>query len=134
MAKFKLDFNLEAWVRNLEVEADNEDDALNELYKMSISEIIEKGYVNDYSTNDIDVEVISKSYEIEVTIKKWNDKYLDNEDDVELAKYDSLPDVANITLEDLSGNESLEVAIEDELEYEFDFRPEDYTFKILREF
>lgn len=134
MAKFKLDFNLEAWVRSLEVEADNEDDALAELYKMSISEIIEKGYVNDYSTNDVDVEVISKSYEIEVIIKKWNDKYLDNEDDVELAKYDSLPEVANITLEDLSGNESLEVAIEDELEYEFDFRPEDYTFKILREF
>lgn len=134
MAKFKLDFNLEAWVRSLEVEAENEEEAINELYKMSVEDIIKQGYVQTHETKDIDVEVVSKSYEVEITIEKWDDKYLDEEDEVEVAKYESLPEVTRLTLEDVEEGKLLEVVIEDELEYEFEFTPADYTFKILREF
>lgn len=134
MAKFKLDFVLEAWVRNLEIEADNEEDAVNKLYKMDIEEIIKKGYVDESESKNIDVEVISKSYEVEVTVNKWSDKYLDKEDEVEVAKYDSLPKTVKLILEDVPEDQSLELTVVEELEFEYEFEPEEYAIKILSEF
>lgn len=134
MAKFKLDFNLEAWIRGLEIEAENKEEAINELYKMSIEDIIDEGYVSNFNSTDIDVEVVSKNYEVEVTIEKWDDFYLDKEDEVEVTKFDSLPKTVKLTLEDVPESQLLDEAIEDELEYDYDFSPAKYTFKILREF
>ena len=101
MKKYKLDFLLEAWVRNLEIEADSEEDAINKLHRMDIEEIIKKGYVDESDSKNIDVEVISKSYEVEVTINKWSDTYLDREYEVEVVKYDSLPKTVKLILEDI---------------------------------
>lgn len=134
MKKYKLDFVLEAWVRNLEIEADSEEDAINKLHRMDIEEIIKKGYVDESDSKNIDVEVISKSYEVEVTINKWSDTYLDREDEVEVVKYDSLPKTVKLILEDIPEDQSLELTVVEELEFEYEFEPEEYVIKILSEF
>lgn len=134
MAKFKLDFSLDAWIRNLEIEADSEEEAINELYKMSIETIMSEGYVDEFETKNIDVTTISKSYKVEVTIEEWDGDDVDTEDTVEVAKYESLPSVVTITLDDVRVDDLLETAIEEELEYEFDFTPKKYVVKVLAEY
>lgn len=56
MPKYIFDFNLEAWVRGVEIEADNHDEAINKLLKKDVSELIELGYVHDSDLSDIDYE------------------------------------------------------------------------------
>jgi len=134
MAKFKLDFSLDAWIRNLEVEAESEEEAINELYKMSIETIMSEGYVKDFETKNIDVEVISKSYKVEVTVEEWDGADVDTEDSVEVARFESLPSVVTLTLDDIKPDAVLDDAIEEELEYEFDFTPKKYVVKVLQEY
>lgn len=56
MPKYIFDFNLEAWVRGVEIEADNYDEAINKLLKKDVSELIDLGYVHDSDLSDIDYE------------------------------------------------------------------------------
>lgn len=62
MAKYLFDFNLQAWIRFLEIEADSYEEAVNKLLKKDVSELIELGSVQDSDLNDIDVEVLEADY------------------------------------------------------------------------
>ena len=55
--KITFDFNLSAWVRDLEIEADNLEQAKEKLFDMSISDLIGEGYVSDFEIEDLDYEV-----------------------------------------------------------------------------
>lgn len=57
MKKFTFDINIEAWIRYIEIEAENYDEALEELYSMSLSELAEEGNVKDTEITDVDCEV-----------------------------------------------------------------------------
>lgn len=67
MKTFRLDFCLEAWVNNLEIEAENEKEAIEKLKNMTLSEIAENGSEKQTDIKDnIDCEVVEAEYEIEV--------------------------------------------------------------------
>lgn len=56
MPTYTFDFNLEAWVRRLEIEADSYEEAFNKLNSLSLGDIASKGYCEDTSIKDIDYE------------------------------------------------------------------------------
>lgn len=56
MKKFTFDFDLDLWIRNLEIIADDKEKAKEEFLKMSVEDLIEEGYVKDYTIKDLDIE------------------------------------------------------------------------------
>lgn len=79
----KFNFNLEAWIEGVEIEADSEEEAKEKLYRMNAQELIEAGYVNTSDVDDVESEVIEKTlrvraFDIEYDIEE--DDYEDKED------------------------------------------------------
>lgn len=88
----KFNFNLEAWIEGVEIEADSEEEAKEKLYRMNAQELIEAGYVNTSDVNDVEGEVIEKTlrvraFDIEYDIEE--DDYEDKEDYIKIIN--SLP-------------------------------------------
>jgi hypothetical protein len=77
--KFRFNFNLEVWVDGIEIEAKSEEEAIEQLYKMSVKEYLEEGYDRDSDISDIDSEVIEKS----IKVKAYDIEYDIEEDDYE---------------------------------------------------
>ena len=65
MPKYELDFDLDLWIRNLQIEADSPEEAKEKLCSMSISDIIDEGYVKDYKISTIDIYLSSDDEEEE---------------------------------------------------------------------
>jgi hypothetical protein len=134
MAKYKLNFLLQAWITNLEIEASNEEEALNTLYKMDMDEIINKGYVKEIETSDEDLELVAAGYEILVEVEEWGSDYLDMDDEEAVAKFEKLPRQFTINLDEVYETDLLETAIEDEIESNYFYIPENYTYKIIKKY
>ena len=88
----KFNFNLEAWIEGVEIEADSEEEAKEKLYRMNAQELIEAGYVNTSDVDDIEGEVIEKTlrvraFDIEYDIEE--DDYEDKEEYIQIIN--SLP-------------------------------------------
>lgn len=88
----KFNFNLEAWIEGVEIEADSEEEAKEKLYRMNAQELIEAGYVSTSDVNDVEGEVIEKTlrvraFDIEYDIEE--DDYEDKEDYIKIIN--SLP-------------------------------------------
>lgn len=88
----KFNFNLEAWIEGVEIEADSEEEAKEKLYRMNAQELIEAGYVNTSDVDDVESEVIEKTlrvraFDIEYDIEE--DDYDDKEEYIQIIN--SLP-------------------------------------------
>lgn len=88
----KFNFNLEAWIEGVEIEADSEEEAKEKLYRMNAQELIEAGYVNTSDVDDVESEVIEKTlrvraFDIEYDIEE--DDYEDKEEYIKIIN--SLP-------------------------------------------
>ena len=88
----KFNFNLEAWIEGVEIEADSEEEAKDKLYIMNAQELIEAGYVNTSDVDDVEGEVIEKTlrvraFDIEYDIEE--DDYDDKEEYIQIIN--SLP-------------------------------------------
>lgn len=57
MPKYVFDFNLSAWITNLEIDADSYEEAVEKLGRMSAYDIVDEGYVKNIGVSDIDCEV-----------------------------------------------------------------------------
>lgn len=57
MPKYTFDFNLEAWVAGVEIEADSYEEALEELHKKTAEELLEEGYIKESDISSIDCDV-----------------------------------------------------------------------------
>ena len=58
--KVKFNFNLNAWIQDVEIEADSIEEAENKLYRMDVQELIEAGYINTSDLDDVEGEVIEE--------------------------------------------------------------------------
>jgi len=56
MKTFTFDFSVDAWIRNVEIDADSYDEALEEFRLMSLEKLIDNGQVKDFSVSNVDVE------------------------------------------------------------------------------
>ena len=77
--RVKFNFNLEAWIEGVEIEADSEEEAKEKLYRMNAQELIEAGYVNTSDVNDVEGEVIEKT----LKVRAFDIEYDIEEDDYE---------------------------------------------------
>lgn len=54
---YNFDFSIDAWIQNLEIQADSFEEAKEMLLDKRLSELIEEGYVKDYEIRDLEYTV-----------------------------------------------------------------------------
>ena len=65
--RVKFDFNVSAWLNEVEIDANSIDEAKEELRKMSLLDLVRDAQVKQLDITDLDVEVVDSDYEVEVT-------------------------------------------------------------------
>ena len=131
--KVRFNFNLSTWMRYVEVEGDSYDDALNNLYKMTLAELIEAGMDDETSISDVEGEILErtlkvKAYDIEYDIEE--DDYEDPEEYNRIIN--SLP--TEMTLEvTLEADQDEDEVIADEITYKTDWLVNNFKYIILGE-
>lgn len=131
--KVLFDFNLNAWIKGIEVDADSYEDAVAKLHGMSFEELVELGYSKEFKLDDVDGYVIEKT----VKVKAYDIEYSIEEED-----YDS-PDEYTQIVNALPSELVLEVVVEpddnledliaDEITYKTNWLVEHFSFMILEE-
>jgi hypothetical protein len=128
-----LNFNLEAWVKSLNVEAASEEDAIKKLMSMSLGEIIEEGAVVDSTLKITDIDTEVKEYDLVVSVS--NIVYdLDPEImDVSVIEYlkGFLPTARTFTLSGVSSDDEIEDLIRDEIFGETDYEAATFDYEVL---
>lgn len=112
--KFKFDFSVDAWIQDVVIDAATKEEAIGKLTRMSLIEIIEEGYVKDFSIprEDLDVEITERA----VVTKVYNIQY-DPEDVAEEGlDLEDLPKETEIEFDYVRVDEDLEDLIQDELD------------------
>lgn len=131
--KVLFDFNLNAWIKGIEVDADSYDDAVAKLHGMSFEELVELGYSKEFKLEDVDGSVVEKT----IKVKAYDIEYSIEEED-----YDSPDDYTQIVnalpselvLEILvEPDDDLEELIADEITYKTNWLVEHFSFMILEE-
>lgn len=135
--KFVVDLNANAWLKAIEIEAKNEDEAKEMLKRMSLEEMLETGYERDLELSDIDINL--ESYDIHVKVD--NITYDINEEDlrdnnVESEEELNLPKTMELKLYDLESEEDddIEDAIKSEIEFMTDFIVDEFTYEIIEKY
>jgi hypothetical protein len=118
MAKYSFDFNLQAWVRFLEIEADNYEEAVEKLLKKDVSELIELGIVHDSDLDNIDVEILEADYKVRVFDIEWEDEEI--ETSRLLPSYIKEMTIKDIEVSDEYDNIKREIQYELEMMYDRD--------------
>lgn len=132
MAKFRLDFNLQAWIQGVEIDADSMEEAEDKLYRMTIDELLEEGYIHTSDLSDVDIEVVEQDYKVRV----YNIVF-DPEDILEYGLDRDLPDedtVLEFEFKDVRVEkeyEELEMYISDTIFDTYGLDPDRFDFDIL---
>lgn len=128
MAKYSFDFNLQAWVRFLEIEADSYEEAVNKLLRKDVSELIELGSIQDSDLDSIDVEILEADYKVRVFDIEWED-----EETAELLEL--LPKSVNeMIIRDIDVSDeydNIKMEIQDQLEIQYDRDVVYFDFEII---
>lgn len=135
--KFVVDLNVNAWLKAIEIEAKNEDEAKQILGEMSLEEMLETGYERDIELSDIDITL--ESYNLSVKVD--NITYDINEEDlrdnnVESEEDLNLPRTMELKLYDLESEDEddIEDAIKSEIEFMTDFIVDEFTYEIIEKY
>jgi hypothetical protein len=131
--KITFDFNLEAWIKGVEIEADSYDEALEKLTRMSFEDLVRDGYAKDYSIDHIDGVITEKT----IKVRAYDIEYDIEEDDYEdLDEYtkliNSLPDSLTVEIT-LEPSQLEDLLIADEITYETGYEVRDFKFTIIEE-
>ena len=131
--KVRFNFNLKTWMRNVEVEADSYEDALEKLYRMSLSDMLENGMDDETDIDDIDGEILEKTlkvkvYDIEYDIEE--DDYENPEDYNEILH--RLPTELDLTVT-VEADQDEDEVIADEITYETDWLVRNFKYIIIEE-
>lgn len=128
MARYSFDFNLEALIQYVEIEADSYEEAVEKLLKKDISELIEAGYIYKSDLSDIGAEILVADYKVQVFDIKWED-----EETAELLEL--LPkSVEEMIIKDINVSDEYD-CIKDEIQYQletqYDRNVIDFDFEII---
>lgn len=128
MARYSFEFTLEASIQDIEIEADSYEEAESNLYKMTLEELIEAGYINNSDLFDISAEILVADYKVQVFDIKWED-----EETAELLEL--LPkSVEEMIIKDINVSDEYD-CIRDEIQYQletqYDRNVIDFDFEII---
>ena len=136
--KVRFNFNLEAWIDGVEIEANSEEEAREKLYQMTFRELVEEGYDRSSTISEVEGEVIEKTlkvraFDIDYDIEE--DDYEDKEEYIQIIN--SLPTELEVEItvdEDLSKYHlDEEDLIADEITMKTDWLVRNFNYTILEE-
>ena len=134
--KVLFDFNLSAWIKGVEIEADSYEDALAELHSMTFEELVEAGYEKDFKLDDIDGSIIERTVKVKVYDIEYDVEYGEADDYESPEAYiqfiNSLPSSLTLTLT-VEPDDDIEDLIADEILYETNWVATNFRFIILEE-
>jgi hypothetical protein len=131
--KVLFDFNLNAWIKGVEIDADSYEDAVAKLHGMSFEELVELGYSKEFKLDDVDGYVIEKT----VKVKAYDIEYSIEEEDYDSP--DEYTQIVNALPSELvleivvEPDDDLEELIADEITYKTNWLVEHFSFMILEE-
>lgn len=131
--KFKFDFSVDAWIQNVEIDAATEEEAKAKLINMDLADIINDGYVKDFTVNDVDTEIIERDI-----VAKCYDISYDPEDVAELGvSADELLNEVTLTVDYVGKDDDVEDLLSSELDSliydEYGIFPTGFKFDVIEE-
>lgn len=127
--KVKFDFNLEAWIQNVEIEADSLEEAEEALYRMSVRDLLKNAYIHSSDISNVDSEIVEQDFNVKV----YNIEF-DPEDILDYGVDKDLPDettVLEYTFTDIRVDryyEDLEMYISDAIFDKYGLIPTKFDF------
>lgn len=74
MKKFRMNLSIDAWIKDVYIEAENEEEAYNKLYEKGLEEIVNEGYVKDFAINQSsDAELVEADFKYLVKNIRWEE-------------------------------------------------------------
>lgn len=111
-----LDFNFEAWIKNLRIEAPSKEEAINELLKMSLEDILSYSpAIDTEEITDIDAEVISYDAKVKVTDIEYDFDSDELSDSVIEYLKGLLPKELTVEIDGISDDYDIEDSVRDEI-------------------
>lgn len=136
--KVRFNFNLEAWIDGVEIEANSEEEARDKLYQMTFRELVEEGYDRNFTTSDVEGEVIEKTLKVRVFNIDYDieeDDYEDKEEYIQIIN--SLPTELEVEItvdEDLPKYHlDEEDLIADEITMKTDWLVKNFNYTVIEE-
>ena len=136
--KVRFNFNLEAWIDGVEIEANSEEEAREKLYQMTFRELVEEGYDRNFTTSEVEGEIIEKTLKVRAFNIEYDIEEDDYEDKEEYIKIiNSLPTELEVEItvdEDLSKYHLDEDdLIADEITMKTDWLVKNFNYTVLEE-
>jgi hypothetical protein len=127
-----LNFMLEAWVRQLAIEASSEEDAIEKLKHMTLEELVEAGAAaQNITITDISTDVPEYDLVVQVSEIEYD---LDPETmDTSVIEYLKafLPKERTLTLRGITDSDDIEDLIQDELYMDTKYDTKSFEFQII---
>jgi hypothetical protein len=131
--KVVFDFNLNAWIKGVEVEATSYDEALSKLHSLTFDEILETGFSKDFNIDDIDGLIVERTIKVKVYDIDYDVEEDDFENPGEYTEFiNKFPDTLTLTVV-AEPNDDLEDLIADEITYKTDQTVNSFKFMTLEE-
>lgn len=128
-----LNFNLEAWVKNLSIVAQSEEEAINKLMGMTLAEILEEDPVVDSDMKISDIETSIEASDVIVQISEIEYDLDPEIMDLSVIEYlkNFLPSELKLTISNVAESDDLEERIQDKIYSETDYDVKSFKFRIL---
>jgi hypothetical protein len=129
-----LNFSIEAWIKQLQIEANSEQEAINKLMEMSLADIVtDRTYVeaSELKITNIDTTVEEYTLVVKVTDVEYD---LDPEImDLSVIEYlkNFLPTEYTLTLEDVAVSDDVEDLINDAIFHETNYDTKSFEFQVI---
>lgn len=127
-----LNFMLEAWVKQLTLEASSEEDAIEKLQRMTLAELVDAGAVaRNITVTDIDTHV--PEYNLVVQVSKIEYELDPETMDISVIEYLKafLPKERVFTLKGVTDSDDIEDLIKDELYLDTKYDAKSFEFQII---
>ena len=129
-----LNFNLNAWIKELQIEAVSEEAAIEKLKSMTLSEIINDETcvaASEVDILDIDIEILDFDLIVEVSDVVYD--FDSDSIDSKVAKYleGILPKTFKLTLSNVKSVDEVEDMIREEIFDQTNYETADFNFKVI---
>ena len=131
--KVVFDFNLSAWIKGVEVEATSYEEAIAKLHQMTFDELIETGFSNDFTIEDVDGSITERTVKVKIYDIEYNveeDDYTNPEDYIKVLN--SLPATLTATII-VEHADDIEELVADEILYQTKQTANNFNFMIIEE-
>ena len=128
-----LNFNLEAWIKHIDIEASSEKEAVDKLMKMTLAEIVEAGAIVDTAMSYKDIETEVSEYDLVIQVSKVEYDLDPDTMDTAVIEYlkNFLPKELTINLHGVTDFDDLEELIKDEILREVGYETKSFEFQTV---